>query len=58
MREHIAEPIAMEVMVGKVDLSRALLSLFRDQLNTTPQCSGVLSGWRKLSGDWYSAKSL
>ena len=38
MREHVAEPIAVEDVAGKVGLSRAhFFSLFRDQLNTTPQ---------------------
>lgn len=38
MREHVADPIAVEDMAGKVGLSRAhFFSLFRDQLNTTPQ---------------------
>jgi AraC-like DNA-binding protein len=38
MREHVAEPISVENMAGKVGLSRAhFFSLFRDQLNTTPQ---------------------
>jgi AraC-like DNA-binding protein len=38
MREHVAEPMAVEDVAGKVGLSRAhFFSLFRDQLNTTPQ---------------------
>jgi len=38
MREHVAEPITVEDVAGKVGLSRAhFFSLFRDQLNTTPQ---------------------
>ncbi len=38
MREHVADPIAVEDVAGKVGLSRAhYFSLFRDQLNTTPQ---------------------
>lgn len=38
MREHIADPISVEDVAGKVGLSRAhFFSLFRDQLNTTPQ---------------------
>jgi AraC-like DNA-binding protein len=38
MREHVAEPIAVEDIAGKVGLSRAhFFSLFRDQLSTTPQ---------------------
>jgi AraC-like DNA-binding protein len=38
MREHVADPIAVEDVAGKVGLSRAhFFSLFRDQLNTTPQ---------------------
>jgi AraC-like DNA-binding protein len=38
MREHMAEPISVEDVAGKVGLSRAhFFSLFRDQLNTTPQ---------------------
>jgi AraC-like DNA-binding protein len=38
MREHVAEPIAVEDVAGKVGMSRAhFFSLFRDQLNTTPQ---------------------
>ncbi|MDP2017340.1 AraC family transcriptional regulator [Hydrogenophaga sp.] len=38
MREHMADPIAVEDVAGKVGLSRAhFFSLFRDQLNTTPQ---------------------
>jgi len=38
MREHVAEPISVEDVAGKVGLSRAhFFSLFRDQLNTTPQ---------------------
>lgn len=38
MREHVDEPISVEDMAGKVGLSRAhFFSLFRDQLNTTPQ---------------------
>lgn len=38
MREHVAEPLAVEDIAGRVGLSRAhFFSLFRDQLNTTPQ---------------------
>ncbi|MEK8053095.1 AraC family transcriptional regulator [Ideonella sp. DXS22W] len=38
MREHVADPISVEDIAGKVGLSRAhFFSLFRDQLNTTPQ---------------------
>jgi AraC-like DNA-binding protein len=38
MREHVADPIAVEDVAGKVGLSRAhFFSLFRDQLSTTPQ---------------------
>jgi AraC-like DNA-binding protein len=38
MREHVSEPLAVEEVAGKVGLSRAhFFSLFRDQLNTTPQ---------------------
>lgn len=38
MREHVADPIAVEDVAGKVGLSRAhYFSLFRDQLHTTPQ---------------------
>ena len=38
MREHVAEPISVEDVAGKVGLSRAhFFSLFRDQLSTTPQ---------------------
>lgn len=38
MREHVAEPISVEDIAGRVGLSRAhFFSLFRDQLNTTPQ---------------------
>lgn len=38
MREHVAEPISVEDIAGKVGVSRAhFFSLFRDQLNTTPQ---------------------
>jgi AraC-like DNA-binding protein len=38
MREHVSEPIAVEDVAGKVGLSRGhFFSLFRDQLNTTPQ---------------------
>lgn len=38
MREHVADPISVEDVAGKVGLSRAhFFSLFRDQLNTTPQ---------------------
>jgi transcriptional regulator GlxA family with amidase domain len=38
MREHVADPIAVEDVAGKVGLSRVhFFSLFRDQLNTTPQ---------------------
>lgn len=38
MRQHVAEPISVEEVAGKVGLSRAhFFSLFRDQLHTTPQ---------------------
>lgn len=38
MREHVADPISVEDVAGKVGLSRAhFFSLFRDQLSTTPQ---------------------
>lgn len=38
MREHVADPISVEDVAGKVGLSRAhFFALFRDQLNTTPQ---------------------
>lgn len=38
MREHVADPITVEDVAGKVGLSRAhFFSLFRDQLSTTPQ---------------------
>lgn len=38
MRAHIAEPISVEDMAGRVGLSRThFFTLFRDQLNTTPQ---------------------
>jgi AraC-like DNA-binding protein len=38
MRSHVAEPISVEDVAGKVGLSRAhFFSLFRDQLSTTPQ---------------------
>lgn len=38
MREHVADPIGVDDLAGKVGLSRAhFFSLFRDQLNTTPQ---------------------
>lgn len=38
MREHVADPISVEDVAGKVGLSRAhFFTLFRDQLNTTPQ---------------------
>jgi AraC-like DNA-binding protein len=38
MREHVAEQLAVEDIAGRVGLSRAhFFSLFRDQLNTTPQ---------------------
>lgn len=38
MREHVAQPLAMEEVAARVGLSRAhFFSLFRDQLNTTPQ---------------------
>lgn len=38
MREHVAEQMAVEDIAGRVGLSRAhFFSLFRDQLNTTPQ---------------------
>jgi len=38
MREHVAEPLAVEEVAGKVGLSRGhFFALFRQQLNTTPQ---------------------
>lgn len=38
MRAHVAEPISVEDVAGRVGLSRAhFFTLFRDQLNTTPQ---------------------
>jgi AraC-like DNA-binding protein len=38
MREHVADPISVDDVAGKVGLSRAhFYTLFRDQLNTTPQ---------------------
>jgi AraC-like DNA-binding protein len=38
MREHVSEPVAVEDVAGKVGLSRGhFFTLFRDQLNTTPQ---------------------
>jgi AraC-like DNA-binding protein len=38
MRAHVADPITVEDVAGKVGLSRAhYFSLFRDQLHTTPQ---------------------
>lgn len=38
MREHVNEPLSVEDVASKVNLSRAhLFSLFREQLNTTPQ---------------------
>lgn len=38
MREHVADPISVEDVAGKVGLSRAhFFTLFRDQLSTTPQ---------------------
>lgn len=38
MREHVAEPLAVEEVAGRVGISRAhFFSLFRDQLHTTPQ---------------------
>jgi transcriptional regulator GlxA family with amidase domain len=38
MREHVSEPIAVEDVANLVGLSRGhFFSLFRDQLNTTPQ---------------------
>jgi AraC-like DNA-binding protein len=38
MRSHVAEPITVEDMAGRVGLSRThFFTLFRDQLNTTPQ---------------------
>lgn len=38
MRTHVAEPISVEDMAGRVGLSRThFFTLFRDQLNTTPQ---------------------
>lgn len=38
MREHVGEPIAVDDVAGKVGVSRAhFYTLFRDQLNTTPQ---------------------
>jgi len=44
MRAHVAEPISIKDMAGRVGLSRAhLFAMFRDQLHTTPQVfwSGV-----------------
>jgi len=38
MRDHVAEPLAVEEVASKVGLSRTqFFSLFRDQLSTTPQ---------------------
>jgi AraC-like DNA-binding protein len=38
MREHVGDPVVVDDVAGKVGLSRAhFFSLFRDQLNTTPQ---------------------
>lgn len=38
MRAHVGEPISVEDMAGRVGLSRThFFTLFRDQLNTTPQ---------------------
>ena len=38
MREHVSEPMAVEDVASRVGLSRGhFFSLFRDQLNTTPQ---------------------
>jgi AraC-like DNA-binding protein len=38
MREHVADPISVDDVAGKVGLSRAhFYALFRDQLNTAPQ---------------------
>jgi AraC-like DNA-binding protein len=38
MREHVAEPLAVEEIASKVGLSRGhFFALFRQQLNTTPQ---------------------
>jgi AraC-like DNA-binding protein len=38
MREHVGDPISVDDVAGRVGLSRAhFFSLFRDQLNTTPQ---------------------
>jgi AraC-like DNA-binding protein len=38
MREHVGDPIVVDEVAGKVGLSRAhFFTLFRDQLNTTPQ---------------------
>ncbi len=38
MREHVSDPIAVEEVASRVGLSRGhFFSLFRDQLNTTPQ---------------------
>jgi AraC-like DNA-binding protein len=38
MREHVGDPISVEDVAGRVGLSRAhFFSLFRDQLNTSPQ---------------------
>jgi AraC-like DNA-binding protein len=38
MREHVSDPMAVEEVASRVGLSRGhFFSLFRDQLNTTPQ---------------------
>lgn len=38
MREHVGDPVVVDEVAGKVGLSRAhFFTLFRDQLNTTPQ---------------------
>ena len=38
MRAHVSEPITVEDVAGRVGLSRAhFFTMFRDQLNTTPQ---------------------
>ena len=38
MREHVGDPMAVEEVASRVGLSRGhFFSLFRDQLNTTPQ---------------------
>jgi AraC-like DNA-binding protein len=38
MRAHVAEPISIKDIAGRVGLSRAhFFAMFRDQLNTTPQ---------------------